>query len=1085
MKKVHYILLLAGMGFLASCAKEVLLESEGASGAKGEKTTLSVGLPATKTYMGELSGTTRKVYWSNGDQIAVNGASSAALSGLADKTSTTAFDFDAALNPPFNILYPASVYADASHVTLPASQVGRAGGFNDGQLPMAGYSSNGADITLSHLCAVVKVSVNASTNLSVLNSVTFQGRNNEKVSGTFSITYTGTPSLGSATGSTAEEKAVSVHHMQSVVSGTPNIFYIVVPARSYTKGFTLTVNAGSQSASWSKTTSTTLAAGHLYEIDDVINFIGEQAASGDLNIGSAAELIAFAAAYNNKEIGGNSDFIINLTSDISFDAGTSASFNATGGIGLKNKLWGATEDYYFNGVFLGNGHSISGLDATVPLFAATGSGGTVQDLNISDDCSFTFTHPNTVEMDAGAVVGYHKGTMENINVAAGLTLTSGSVSQVTAVGGVVGRVTQGTVSNCNFSGDITLPAEFSVSSKLTHIGGIAGSITNAAGIVQYCNFDGTLETQARVASTDRNVPYLRIGGIVGSNLTGTVKNCVTSDHPKEVTMANDKTYSGTLINHSTLAYHLAQGGICGFSSGAVYNYTNNASIQNFVLTTGSSGTASDSNSRYYDVGGIIGLNDEDASVYGCINNAFIESRSTPRIQKIGGIAGYNKGSVESCVNASTGTIFLSTTNISPFSVRVGEVGGVIGNNGGTVSDVQNAAYIHLDRAENADGVELKFGGVIGLTTTDIDGGDTKNISNTGNILDEYNGRPVTTAGLRFGGVVGSAQASVKNATNAGSVTVQLSSTNIMSKLQMGGIVGELNDTTSVAREISGCVNSGEVYFNANAQNVAHTDNYVGGILGKTLKGVLAGPTNVAISNCSNSGYIHGGNPSKQNGTTMYVGGIVAFLDGVSSISDCSNTGKLLNDQFNNTNTKVGSTFEGGIAGFVEGTSDNRITITDVTNDITVIKDDQPSKVISGGRRGYTGGAVGYGEYVDITNASNTNSYGGGSGYWYGGIAGWLVNSTVSGSTYSGTAIESSQVQGAGGIVCTLDTGTTINNCYSYLTTITHGANACVDGAIAAKSVTGTTISNCHYKSGLSFSICSDTKCTRTGNVADL
>ena len=33
MKKVHYILLLAGMGFLASCAKEVLLESEGASGA--------------------------------------------------------------------------------------------------------------------------------------------------------------------------------------------------------------------------------------------------------------------------------------------------------------------------------------------------------------------------------------------------------------------------------------------------------------------------------------------------------------------------------------------------------------------------------------------------------------------------------------------------------------------------------------------------------------------------------------------------------------------------------------------------------------------------------------------------------------------------------------------------------------------------------------------------------------------------------------------------------------------------------------------------------------------------------------------
>ena len=122
--------------------------------------------------------------------------------------------------------------------------------------------------------------------------------------------------------------------------------------------------------------------------------------------------------------------------------------------------------------------------------------------------------------------------------------------------------------------------------------------------------------------------------------------------------------------------------------------------------------------------------------------------------------------------------------------------------------------------------------------------------------------------------------------------------------------------------------------------------------------------------------------------------------------------------------------------------------------------------------------------MDITNATNANSYGGGSGYYIGGIAGWLVNGTISNSTYSGTAIETTQVQGAGGIVCTLDAGSTIDGCSSYLNSITHGSNACVDGDIAGKSVAGSTIKNCHYTG--TYGLCSDTNFTDGGsNVADL
>ena len=1072
--KARYFFFLAATVLLASCSKEFMAPEISVSKAK---TVIEVGIsPETKTYLGESVAGVRKVYWSDGDQIAVNGIASEALSGLAENTASAAFTFNGVLSTPYSIVYPASVYEDATHVTLPAVQTYKSDGFADGMFPMAGYSADGSGVTLQHLCAIVKVSVmRAATAADTDNLVVarFKGRNNEQVSGSFTIDYQNV-TLAPAASMAEADKVVKVAKNQATSTSEAAVYYIVVPAGTYSNGFDIEVmDKNGHLMTKSKTSSWTAVAGKLYSMPE-FEFVPTTTELG-VEITNAQELIQFATDYNNKvfESLGDETLVATITDDITFDAETSAAFNATGGIGLKIAA-GDTEDFYFEGIFEGGNHAIKNLEATVPLFTATNSYGTVRNLRLASSCSFDFTHGNAAEADLGSVVGYHKGLLKNVTSYANVTIEPGDISQVTALGGLVGRVTQGTVDGCQYCGNLTVPAGFSVTSKATHIGGLVGEITNAAGIVKDSYFYGTLETEARVASTDKNNPYLFVGGIVGSVAAGTVRNCnVTANTTKEVTMANSKSYTGTIINHTTLAYHMAQGGIAGQNAGTVDNCSNLATTQNFVLTIGdtdpASPTASDSNSRYYDLGGIVGLNKAGATVSGCVNEGKIESRSTPRIQKIGGVVGYNLGTVTSCSNQTDGEIYLTTTNITPYSVRVGEIGGVIGNNAGTVSDIQNAGYIHYDRTENAAGVEIKIGGVIGLSTTAINGGEGKNISNSGNILGAYNGSTVTTAGLRFGGVVGSAQASVQNVTNTGSVTYQTSATNVVSFLYMGGIAGEIRSAGTAT--VSGCENGGEVYFNA-ANNAAHTDNYTGGILGKTFE------SDVTISNCSNSGYIHGGNASKQNGKTMYVGGIVAYLDGVSSISGCTNTGELLNNQFNNTNTKVGSTFEGGIAGFVIGTEDDRITISDVTHNFN------SGATVTGGRRGFIGGAVGYGEYVDITNATNANSYGGGSGYWIGGIAGWLVNGTVSNSTYSGTSIESSQVQGAGGIVCTLDAGSTINGCSSYLNSITHGANACVDGDIAAKSVAGSTIQNCHYTD--TYGICSDSNFTNGGgNVADL
>ena len=1071
--KTRLFIVLAAMGLLASCAKEKEVTPVVPQGP----TMIQVGIdPATKTHMGELVGGERKIYWSNGDKIAINGTASEELSGLDDATQTASFGFAEAPTAPYKVLYPASAYVDANSISLPDFQSWANGSFADDMVPMAGYSADGNNITVGYLCAVLKVSVKRAASTpdeDKLLGVRFRGRNAEQVKGKFTIDYTN----GTLTGASSADGDKEVRVYQTLSTETSAVYFVTVPAGTYANGFELVVEDENHHYMTStKSGSVTLQAGTIYNVAE-FEFVPTATELG-VEIASAEDLVAFATAYNNKEYASQGEHLLaTLTADIAFDATTSAAFNATGGIGLK-MTYDDAEDYYFTGEFNGGGYTISGLAATTPLFKATRDA-YVHEFNIDNSCSFTFTHNDTADKYYGSVVGYLRGELSHVNVAADITLAGADITHLSALGGLVGRVVEANVKDCIYSGNITVPDSFSVNAKKTYVGGLVGYISNPDGKVTDSDFEGTIDFAGTVASTDKTNPYLMIGGIIGSN-PGTVSGCNVKDtKTKDITMDNDNTYTATIQNHTRKAYHVAQGGIAGQNSGTISNCENTASIKNFVLSNDvKDGTSADANSRYYDLGGIVGLNLADGTVSSCTNVGLIESRSTPRIQKIGGIVGYNLGAVSSCVNntsgSATGDIYLTTTNISPDSLRVGEVGGIIGNNAGTVSDVQNYAIIRMDRTENAAGVEIKFGGICGLTSAAIDGGALKNIVNNGNISDEYNGATVTTAGIRLGGIVGSAQASVKNVRNLGDVIMKLSAANVMSFLYMGGIAGEVRGMSEdpIDVVISGCENKGVVFFNVNSKNAGHTDNYVGGIFGKNFK------SNVAVSDCTNEGYIHGGNSTKNNGKTFYVGGIAAYLDGASTISNCENTGVLINDQFNNTITNVGSTFQGGIAGFVKGTETARITISTVTSNVS------SGETITGGRRGYTGGAVGYGEYVDITNATSTNSYGGGSGYYYGGIAGWIVNSTITGSTYSGTAIESSQVQGVGGIVCTLDAGSVIDGCSSYLNSITHGANACVDGDIAAKSVAGSTIKNSHYTG--TYGICSDTNFTDGGgNEADL
>lgn len=1074
MKTRYYLLSLAAVALLASCAKEMPAPVDNPGEAQ-IKTYLTVGIaPETKTHMEDNAGTSHKVFWSNGDKIAVNGTASDALAGLADDVQSTTFSFSGVLSTPYNVVYPASIYTDATHVTLPEVQTYKDGGFADGMFPMAGYSADGSSITISHLCAVLKISVKRATSGTVdednIVAVRFKGRNNEKVNGSFEIDYTA-PALTAATG-TGSETEVRVVKSQAT-SSTAIDYYLVVPAREYASGFDIIVQDASghiMTKSAGTSGGKTLAAGKLYTLP-AFEFVPTDTEVGVV-IATASDLVNFAIAFNNKEYG--EDVVATVTDDLVFDANTSADFNATNGIGTE---YGG--DNYFNGVLNGDNHTISGLVATVPLFGGI-ENGTVKDLTLDNTCSFSFTHPITEAGYFGAIAGYHKGIMSNVTVNSNVSIEGASdVEGDTALGGLVGRLASiGTIDGCTFAGHLSTPSSFITKSYEVnvYIGGIAGYSQSSTTVVKNSHLHGTIDCAANIAAPAANntTPFLFVGGIIGKS-NGLVDNCDTAclddagDGAISITASDSNIYYATIINHSTQAHCLAEGGIVGYNygGGVVSSCTNNAKFFTNIVASGTNAEI-DLKARYFRIGGIVGINTGSSStVSGSTNNGVIVNSSTARLQSTGGVVGWNSGTVSACSNNASATIshiavgsYLSTAG--DIDVRNPIVGGVIGENSSSnVSDLHNYADLDISVIElDVTNYGVCLGGVIGKTSKAIDGGaSTKSITNSGKVYASFGVAGASTNGIDIGGIVGQSSASVENSVNKGYVCFYgISGTTVMKYIHIGGIVGRINTNPS---SITGCINKseggsneGEVYFYFDNNATKHSENYSGGILGYSDSGV-------SISGCSNSGYIHGGNGSTNKGSaSCFVGGIVAYLSGSGSgITNCINNGNINNHQRNNTFTsKANSTYTGGIAGEIIGTNDERISISNCT--------DSPTNYVVS-HRGFVGGVVGYAEYADLSSCSHDKGFTDTSistSYFVGGIAGWALNCTLTSCTWSGSIINTSQLQanGGGGIVAQMDGGT-LDGCISQVTDIQKTNAATNGGALVGIALNSPTIKNCHYK----------------------
>lgn len=942
----------------------------------GGKTEITAGISDTRTSLGELADGSRKVYWSEGDCIAVNGTASAALENVGEEASSAVFTFDGILTAPYSAVYPASIYTDASTVTLPSSQTHTSGSFGQNASPMAAYSADAAETPLQfhHLCAVVKLTITPDADLDEISYIEFRGNASEQVSGAFAIDYQ-TAALTPMSDAEAD-RSVRLNVNRTLSADAANEFFVVVPEGEYAQGFTVKVmDVCGHYMEKSTTSAKTLVAGQINAMP-AFAFVPTDTELG-VEISSAEQLISFAKAYNNGEYADVSPLLVTLTDDIVFDDETNADFVAIGNIfddGTTN---------YFNGSFNGNGKTIKNWVTKSPLFDYVGGAGIVTDLTIDASCTFAFDLTDG-SVNYTSLVGYHKGLLKNCHNNADIVIDELSISEAINVGGLVGRCVEGTIDGCTMNGKMSFGTKFSTSADI-NVGGIAAYNSNAEGVIKNSTLNGSIDWQGSVTNGKR----ICLGGIAG-RITGRVEYCT-------VAADGDNSVINTLGDNT---YTTALGGMVGVvnEGASIDNCTNNGRITTKMQRINSDET--NDASRYEYVGGIAGLS--DGSVTNCSNTAFTQTRSSMKTISIGGVVGYSRAgsTVSGCTNS--GNVTARTSGASPYGGRYLTFGGVIGSSAGTVSDISNSGPLEVSRMDNYSASSLAFGGCIGQSSSDIDGKGM--IVNTGEVVSNLSSSDCSY--YAQGGVIGYATASVSGVENRGAVTFTLSG--ILANTNTGGVLGMSSGT---AITISDCRNSGDVTRSNDATNVSkNSGNALGGIVGG-IRGVAS-----RVENCTNTGTIRQGiwnNNLTANiaTTTGIAGGIVGAIVGAGD----SNRAEIVNCEASEGTIYGKRGFLGGIAGYAE--------FADISNSRNYMSTD--SNIAA-----YTSGIAAYMVSSSVDGCTCKASLNSTSGTpFLGGIAAFVDGaSKVTDSKYYGSLVSGVAALVSGGVAAQTESGAAISGC---------------------------------------------------------
>ena len=518
--------------------------------------------------------------------------------------------------------------------------------------------------------------------------------------------------------------------------------------------------------------------------------------------------------------------------------------------------------------------NVTSSDGYAGGIAATNAG-TITDCQVKAANKGTIKIHSVGVKESGAICGVNTGVISATNgsrtMADSTVLLSG---QATIYGGITGS-NQGSITGVTLTG---MP-EISTSEKNLTIGGIAGenknSINGVSADLKFENFSS----------------YRYLGGIVGANKAGTIQNATFTGKITEKTGSAGNCYGGIAgINEARLS---------SCKVGTIY-----MNIKG-VYTATSTSTAEQKEQMATHAGGVAGKNESNATITGCTIENHADSQLIAQYGMLGGITGYNKGSVMLSGATETEQVFADALTVDELHKNASAVVSVdktyIRWDSGKNQTLEKVTYQDTGIKVSENRLKMymdkngNLGGIIAFNSTD--GQISKCMSGNWFLSNKS-----TAIGVGTGGIIGmnESEKDITGLINDAFVGRQLASAD--TNRFAGGIIGNQNNSTSSDWVIENCINYGTVY--------CYNTHYSGGIMGQWTG------TGGTIQNCRNYGMLQTTYGTAWLGASA---GIVAQLyhayeGNTYNIIGCRNYGNIYTKEGEKAEDRCGANDSAGILG---------------------------------------------------------------------------------------------------------------------------------------------------------------------------
>ena len=520
-----------------------------------------------------------------------------------------------------------------------------------------------------------------------------------------------------------------------------------------------------------------------------------------------------------------------------------ANVGAAGGVVGMNSAGSTIENCIGNGSVTSNDGYAGG--------AASENYGTIRSCSVGTNHEVTLITRNKTAAGAICAVNHKGGTVRGAALGDHITISGSAFILGAVVGDNSGTVTET---------EVLQQPTYSVFASTLQVGGAVG--INRAG--------GTVSKVKVTSNFEKFTKYTYLGGVVGqNNASGKVTEC---------------TYSGT-IDEGKSAVGNCYGGIAGLNGGLLQGSTVSrlTLTADGVYTATSTSSAAEKERLSSHIGGIAGKNDTT----GIIEQCYIDNTGTGTITvkngMVGGVTGYNKGTITMSGDKSTETLMANVSKVSDLLSNA-EAQKLSADSTWVKwedrTDVEKLSYNGGSKSVATDRTMQiivssngNLGGVAGYNAPT--GELNRCVSGSWLLVNKSDG-----IGVGTGGIVGmnESEKDLSYLLNQAFVGRQLA--NGATSRFAGGIIGTQTNQTTTDWTIENCVNYGTVY--------GYQSHYSGGIVGQWTNN---GGT---IENCYNYGNLQ---------TTLVIGwvgasgGIVAQMYHAASGQDfniisCQNHGSL-------------------------------------------------------------------------------------------------------------------------------------------------------------------------------------------------